>query len=458
MKKEKELGLDSAGVQKVMHRKDYLADFVGFLGLALMGNIVGQLSYFYTDKVYVAVGAVGVMMGVAKVIDAFTDLLAGHMIDHSKGGNSKYYAWMKRMTIPAGIIMVLLFTVPAAVGNGVKAAYVLITNVLLSAVIYTFVSTPMSAVMVVRTKSVEERGKMGIFRAIASYMAGMITVLVTIPLTNALGGTQSAWIEYGILLGLVIMLCFFICFRNGFKAKIFAEEKEEEEPVAFGKAAGMLFHNKYWVIVLLFNLITQITNTISQSSATYYAKWIFGNDNLVTLAGAFGMLGTVIGFFASAPIIKNLGTKWTIIWSLLAAALFAGIRCFAPSNFVLYIITSMLGSAAQIPMMCLYGVVLSQAVDYNDLIYGKKLVAMSSGSIGFGNKVGGGIGTVVLMGLLALGGYNSKLAVATEGMKMSIYAFSNWLPIIINVIMALIFLKFDVEEKLKEARANEEQA
>lgn len=77
----------------------------------------------------------------------------------------------------------------------------------------------------------------------------------------------------------------------------------------------MLLQNKYWVIVLLFNLITNITAAVAAASGTYYAKWIFGNDNLVAVIGAAGMLATVIGFVVSKPIISKLGvTKSNSAW------------------------------------------------------------------------------------------------------------------------------------------------
>ena len=67
---KKELGFDSQGVKKVMRRRDYMADMSGQLGLALIGNLIGQLTYFYTDKVGLAVGGVGIVMAIAKFIDA----------------------------------------------------------------------------------------------------------------------------------------------------------------------------------------------------------------------------------------------------------------------------------------------------------------------------------------------------------------------------------------------------
>ena len=214
---------DADGAKRVMRKKDYMADFGGQLALGLMGNIVGQMSYFYTDKVGMAVAAVGVVMAIAKVVDAFTDVIFGNIIDHSKGGNKKYYQWMLRMAVPAAAIMVLMFTMPSTAATGVQIAYALVTNLLLTAVIYTMIATPFSAVMVVRTKSQSERGTMGVFRAVGNYGAGMIVAIATIPVTNLLGGTQSAWIKYGAILGAVMLLLFLICYNNGRKAKFVDE-------------------------------------------------------------------------------------------------------------------------------------------------------------------------------------------------------------------------------------------
>ena len=458
-KDKNQVRYDADGARRVMRGKDYAADLGGQLALGLMGNIVGQLTYFYTDKVGLAVGSVGIVMAIAKVLDAFTDVIFGNVIDHSKGGNRKYYQWMLRMAIPAAVIMVMMFTVPIQAGQTPALIYALITNVLLTAVIYTMIATPFSAVMVVRTNSQSERGSMGIFRAVGNYGAGMVVAIATIPVTNMLGGTQSAWIKYGVILGAAVLLLFLICYNNGRKA-VFASdigdevkaEAVEEEPVPFKEAMGMLFHNKYWVIVLLFNLITNITNAIVGSGGTYYCKWIFGNDSLVGLLGAVGMLATVLGFALSKPIIAKLGVTKTIYVGLIGAALPAAVRCFIPTNFTVYMVTGLIGSFVQIPLMCLYGVLLAMAVDYNEWKYDKTLVATSSGAIGFGSKVGGGLGSLLLSLFLVLGSYDATVAEATTSMRYSIYGFSNYLPVVINLLMFLIFTRFDLEKKLPAMR------
>lgn len=458
MRKEKRgLGVDRNGVQKMMRKRDYLADMSGQFGMNLVANLIGQLTYFYTDKVGLAVGGIGIVMLIAKIVDAVTDLWFGNIIDHSKGGNRKYYRWILRMMVPYSILAALLFCVPIKAGQIPALIYACVTNILLSAVCGTLMGTPMSAVMVVRTNSQSERESMGVCRAVGAYGSGMVIAILTIPITNALGGNQNAWIKYGFIMALLVLLMLSICYMNGRKAKLVDEVSEndsqdEEEAIPLKKSIPMLFKNKYWVILILFNLITQITNSIAATSGTYYCKWIFGNDNLVGIIGAAGMLATVVGFILSKPIIAGLGIKRTISIGLLGAAILAGIRCFIPTNFTVCVVTGLLGSFVQIPMMSLYGVLTSMTIDYNEWKYDKKLVAMSGGAIGFGSKVGNGLGAAILSAFLAIGAYDATLEVASTSMIYSIYGFSNYLPVVINLVMFVIFLKFDLEEKLPKMR------
>ena len=452
-KSKRDLGVDRNGVPKMMRKRDYLADMSGQIGMNLVANVIGQLTYFYTDKVGLAVGGVGVVMLISKIVDALTDLWFGNVIDHSKGGNRKYYRWLLRLMIPYVIVVVMLFCVPIQAGQIPALIYACITNILLSAVCGTLIGTPMSAVMVVRTNSQSERESMGVFRAVGSYGAGMFTAIVTIPLTNILGGTQIAWIKYGFIIALIVLLMLSICYINGRNAKLVEEVKDEteegaEDAVPLKDALGMLFKNKYWIILVLFNVITQITNSITATSGTYYCKWIFGNDNLVALAGSFGFFATIIGFIISKPVISKLGVNRTINLGVLGAAATAALRCLIPTNLPVYIVAGLLGSFVQIPLMCLYGVLLAMVVDYNEYTYNNKLVGVSSGAIGIGTKIGAGVGSVILTACLALGSYDATLEVATSSMRYAIYAFSNYLPLIINLALFFLFRHFDLEEKM----------
>lgn len=452
--------VDDQGVEMVMRPHDYAADGLGQFGLGIMANIVGQLTYFYTDKVGISVMSVGVVMAIAKFVDAVANLFIGHIIDRSKGGDAKYYRWIGRMILPAGFLVFLLFTVPKA-ADPVRVAYALVTNILLTAVIYCLAATPFAAVMVARVKSQKERGTMGILRAAANYFSGMVIAIITIPVTNLLGGNQAAWIKYGVILALIVALALLVCWLNGRRAHFATVSEEQKEDTAdsdlpLWTALRLLFHNRYWVIVLFFNIITNVVFGIFASGSAYYTKWIFGNDNLTGVIGLGGMLASLAGFAVSPVLIRKLGVRRTILYSLaLAIASYVVLACFA-DNLPVFICASLLSTFAQVPMMSLYGVMQSMAIDWNEHLYGVSLVGIGSGGIGLASALGGGLGSLLLSIFLQIGGYDPHLKVATTSMRWSIYGFSIYLPIVLFVVTFFIFRGFDLEKRLAELREKEQ--
>ena len=92
-KTKKTLGLDSMGIQKTMRLTDYLGDGIGQLPLNIMSSLVGQLTYFYTEKVGLAAGMVATMLLIAKIFDAFSDLAMGKIMDAGKSPKGKCRPW-----------------------------------------------------------------------------------------------------------------------------------------------------------------------------------------------------------------------------------------------------------------------------------------------------------------------------------------------------------------------------
>ena len=135
-----ELQHDRMGIEKTMVLSDYLADGLGQLGLNIISGLIGQLIYFYTDKVGLAAGAVATMLLISKIIDAFTDLIMGKIMDNGKSPKGKCRPWFLRMAFPALVLIPALFMIPAGLDVNGKLAFVLITNVLLSAIVFTAVA------------------------------------------------------------------------------------------------------------------------------------------------------------------------------------------------------------------------------------------------------------------------------------------------------------------------------
>lgn len=459
MGKRKALGKDKFGVQKVMRFGDYFGDSLGQFALNCMSGLIGQLTYFYTDKVGLAAGAVATMFMLTKIIDAFTDLIMGNIVDHTKPGIEKYRPWLLKAGIPAAILTILLFAVPKS-GNGVQIAYMLITNIIFTAVLYTAVCIPYGALQVVRTNSQEERGTMGTWRAAAGYVSGMVIVCTIIPITNMLGGSQSAWIKYGVVTGALILLAFLICYKTSRETALedgadetVIKTQEQEEAVPFREAIIKLFHNKYWVMILIANFMANITYGLANSAGTYYCKWIYGNDNLVGVLGAVGLIPTIVGFVAVGPMIKKLGVVKTLKVSFFLGMAANLLRVFNPTDFVFNTVLGCVSSFANIPMMCLLGVMTAMSIDYNEYKYGKKMIACSQSAASFGCKIGSGIGAALVGWCLAFAGYSAVMETVTTASRYAIYTFSIYIPFILFLVMFIIACKFDLEVKLPGIKA-----
>ena len=448
-KTKKELGLDSMGVQKSMRTTDYLGDGLGQLPLNIMAGLVGQLTYFYTEKVGLAAGMVATMLLIAKIFDAFSDLIMGKIMDAGKSPKGKCRPWFIRMAIPAAVMIVLLFTVPKNAGSGIQAAYVLITNILITAVVYTAVAIPYGALMAMRTESSDERGKMGIFRAAFGYIAGMVIAILLIPITNMLGGTQSAWIKVSVIFALISLLSLLVLYKVT-KENAHIVEKSEDEDVTFGEGIKMLFKNKYWVIMLVLQFMMNISYGLSSSGGTYYAKYILGNDNIVALLGAVGLIPTFLGFILTGPLASKLGMTKTCMVSCAMGAAACLVRVFTPYSLMTCIVGGAVTTFANIPLMCLFGAMVNNCVEYNDYKFGKRIVGMTNSANSFGSKIGSGIGASLIGWLLAAAGYNAALEVQPASVDTAIFAFGIYIPLALFVIMFILLLKNDLEKRYPE--------
>ena len=445
---KKPLGTDSMGIQKTMRVGDYLGDCGGQFALNAMTGLVSAVLYFYTEKVGVAAATAANVLLAAKIVDAFTDLIMGKIMDNGKSPKGKCRPWFLRMAIPALVAIVALFTVPAGLTGFAQVAYLFLSNVFLTAIVSTAIMIPYSAILVMRTKSLDERNKMGIFRAAAGYIIGMIIAIALVPITNALGpngvADQMAYIKFAVIVGTLSTIFLLILYKTSKETA--AQEEKPDDGLAFGDALGKLFHNKYWVIVLVANLFVNVIYALTSSSGTYYAKYILGNDNLIGIMGAVGLIPTIVGFIVVGPMTKKFGLTKTLKIAF-ALGIINVIRCFKPDSFILCITVGLLGSFATIPMMCLAGTLTSMAMDYNDYKYHNKIIGMSASASSFGGKVASGIGASLVGWILGIVGFTGNMDVITPAVRYGIYTFSLYIPLAMFFGLFIMISKFDLEAK-----------
>ncbi|KAA8745502.1 MFS transporter [Paenibacillus sp. UASWS1643] len=445
-KKSRALGLDAQGIQKTMRPYHYLGDGAAQVALNSISGLIGMLTYFYTDKVGIAAATVGTIMLITKFINAIADLLMGRIVDATKSKYGKARPWILWMALPTLASIILLFTVPAEASSTVKTFYALVTVAFASAIVYTGIAIPFGSLMAIRTRSVEERGKMGLTRTIFGYIIGMIIAIALIPITNMLGGDQKAWIIVAVVLGIVSFISLILTFLAS-KENNAGISIVESDNIPFWESIKLLFQNKYWVIMLFAQLLINMLYTLNGSTGIYYTKYILGNENLIGIMGAVGLVPVFLGFVMVGPMIKKFGLTRTARLGMILGIVSSLIRCFMPYNFIAAIVLGGIATLATIPMMAVGGVLVNNTVEYGEWKTGKRLVGMVNSANSFGVKIGMGLAAAMIGWILAMGNYDGALITQADSAITSILVLTVYLPLVIFVLTYLCLRKYDLDEK-----------
>jgi GPH family glycoside/pentoside/hexuronide:cation symporter len=205
-------------------------------------------------------------------------------------------------------------------------------------------------------------------------------------------------------------------------------------------------------MILIMGVMANVSYGLSGASGAYYCKLIYGDDNLVGLLGAVGLIPTLLGFIAVGPMVKKLGVTKSLKVSFFIGMISTAIRIINPTAFWFNTVLGCFASFANIPMMCLMGVMTAMSIDFNEYKYGKRMVGTSQASSGFGGKIGSGVGASLVGWCLGVVNYDGFSEIVTPAVKQAVYTFGIYIPLILFVIMFVLTLRFDLEAKLPAMR------
>jgi GPH family glycoside/pentoside/hexuronide:cation symporter len=351
------------------------------------------------------------------------------------------------MALPAFISAIALLCVPQSLSDTGKFIYAIVTNLLASAIICTAISVPYSCLLTFRTQNQNERTAMNVHRTICNFTTGIFFNIAFIPITNIFGGTQSSWIKVGIVLAFIGAAGMIICFKTTQEVTMVESESTKQSETKFMEGIKRLITNKYWVIMALAQLIANIIYSLSGSTNTYYAKWLFGNENIIAIMGAISIIPTLVGFVIVTPLVKKFGPVNVIRFSFLFGIIGSLIRIIFPYSFGAICVGGALISASTLPFMMVGMVLIADVADFEFWRSKKPLVGMVNSASSFGAKVGGGIGSGIIGLILSVFGYASHAATQTSRAITGIFVISNWLPGILITIMLILMLLYDIDKK-----------
>ena len=138
------------------------------------------LMVFYTNVLGIDPKMVGVLFLVARIVDAFTDIGMGRIVDRlpaSKDG--KFRPWIKRICIPVALASFLMYQSSlAAAPMTVKIMYMFVTYILWGSLLYTAINIPYGSMASAITDDPRQRAELSTFRSMGATFASVIIMMV----------------------------------------------------------------------------------------------------------------------------------------------------------------------------------------------------------------------------------------------------------------------------------------
>lgn len=403
------------------------------------------LTFFYTDIVGFSAAAVGTLLLIARFFDAFVDIGVGVLVDKTRTKHGKARPWLLWLAIPFGLSGVLLFTAPDLSITG-SLIYAYVTYLILN-IIYSGANVPYGVLNSLITQDPYERSLLNIFRMLMAIFGAVLVSTMTVPIVNAFGGGKHGWMMTFIIYGAIAAVLFLITFRT---TKERVKPAVVQNTVPLSGSLKALFRNKYWALLVVFMILSFIMTSVNTAVNIYYAQYILGNAELMSILGVISFIPLLIGLLFVAPIIKRFGKRNSALLGLVITILGAAITVIDPTSINIVIIASVIKSLGGVPLAATMFAMLADTVDYGEWKTGMRTEGLVYSAGSFGSKAGSGLGAAIVGWMLAFGGYVGGQEQISDSARSSILFMYIYLPMIISALMVVILYFYKLDKQFPQ--------
>lgn len=454
------IGLEAASERKYL--KWY--NKVGYGSGDVAGNVVYVLltsfvMIYLTDTVGLDAGVVATLLMVSRIFDGFSDLIFGTLLDRTNTRMGKARPWMLWGFVGCAAMLIAIFAIPTSLGNTAKYAWFFIAYTLLNAVFFTANNIAYSSLTALITRNGGERVQMGSIRFMFAFGTNLLIQSATVGGVAMFGGGASGWRTMAIiyaLLGLAVNTLSVFSVKELPPEELEEEPEElEEEKLSVGESAKILVSNKYYLIILIVFLLTQIF-TAMLNMGIYFMKYVLGDaDLLKTFAWSINV-PLMIGLLITPLVVSRFGGMYriNIIGYVIATLGRLGVLVAAyMDSLALMLFFSGVAALGMSSLQGTLNALIAEASENTWLRTGKRIDGLMFSCTSLGVKVGGGLGAAISGWLLAAAGYDGNLKVQPESAIQMIYVMYVWLPLAANALILFLLMRLDVEKvntRLKE--------
>lgn len=266
---------------------------------------------FYTDVMGINAGLVGGLIAAARILDAFTDVTMGQIVDRSKPTkHGKFKPWIRRMCGPVALASFLIYqSAFAGMGYGFKVAWMFVTYILWGSIFYTSINIPYGSMASAVTSDAKQRTELSTWRSMGATFAGVaINVIIPLVVYDTVDGNQvlSGWKMTTIagIFSVCAILCYLLCFNLTTER---VEVPKNEEKFSLVDLLKTLFGNRALIGVILAAICMLIGQLGMSSMMTYVYPNYYGNTTAQSIAG---LAGSACMLIICAPLAVRLASKF----------------------------------------------------------------------------------------------------------------------------------------------------
>ena len=431
---------------------------VGYGSGDVAGNVVYVLlsafvMIYLTDTAGLNAGIVGTLMMVSRLFDGFSDVIFGALLDRTKTRMGKARPWMLWGFVGCAGMIVAIFAIPTELSETAKYAWFFIAYTLLNAVFYTANNIAYSSLTALITRNGSERVQMGSIRFMFAFGTNLLIQSITVGGVAMFGGGAAGWRTMAIiyaLFGLAVNTLSVFSVKELSPEELAGDDDtaQKEDTLTVLESAKMLLSNKYYLLILVVFLLTQVF-TAMLNMGIYFMKYILGDENLLgTFAWAIN-IPLIVGLLVTPIIVKKFGEMYRVNLGGYVIATLGRLGVLVAAyfhNIPLMLVLSAVASLGMSPLQGTLNAMIAEASEHTWLRTGKRIDGLMFSCTSLGVKVGGGIGTATAGWLLAASGYNGELSMQPDSAIQMLYVMYVWFPLIANALIFLLLTRLDVEK------------
>lgn len=395
------------------------------------------LIIFYTDVFGLAPAAVGTLLLVTRLIDAFSDPLMATIADRTQTKFGKFRPYLIWGILPIAAAGVMLFTVPDF-DQGGKLIWAYGTYIFMM-LAYTFINIPYGALLGVVSQNTQDRTSLSSFRFIGAFSGGAFVAYITPKLVLMFGGGDEAlgWQLTMALYGAITAVLF---------ATTFFTVKERIEPpknqnISFIQDIKDLSNNKPWLVLFSLALIIMLTISIRGSVGTFYFKYVVEREDLIASFSFWYLIALGVGAAATPLLTKFIDKRKLLMILMGLVTLFSVLFYVVPPSNISLVYALQIGIGLCLgPKSPLVFSMYADTADYSEWHNGRRSTAMVFAAATFSQKIGGAIAGAIIGFVLASLGYVANQTQAPDSV--------NGIVLLISIIpgffalLSILVLKF----------------